>query len=128
MKVFRLMKQDPDGGPTVGIGSMMLGVRPKDPAQLHKRFDVLAIDPADAIAPGGGGLSVYAETSAIRISAKKLFLWSIESDALEPQFSLTASGPPHYLIGPSLQMALGEFQILLAATRQSWQLEMQETD
>src|SRR5436309_1787805 len=55
-----MMKAAADGLPEVGTKFGMLGVRPKDPANPKKRFDVSAAAPTDTVSPGEG-MSVDAE-------------------------------------------------------------------
>ena len=121
MKLYRVMKSDVDGKPLVGDASMMLGLRPTDPNQLHKRSDVPAIIGTDLVLPGDGGLSCFSDPRAIAIQSKKLLLWSIESDDFPAALIEIPAGKPHYLIEPSRGMRLDELQLLLAGTRDLWQ-------
>lgn len=123
MKLFRLMKVDADGKPLVGSGSMMLGVRPTDPAQPNKRFDVPAVLGVDAVHPGDGGLSCYTDPAAIRIQPRNAALWSIEVTNLPPVLSAQPAGTPHYHIEPDQTVTLDQLQQLLANTRDRWQRE-----
>lgn len=123
MKLFRLMKMDVDGKPRVGSGSMMLGVRPYDPSQPHKRADVLASQPNDIVQAGSGGLSCYSDPAKISIRSKHLILWSIEVDLLSHDITVVLDGGSHYLIEPTVKMELSRFQSLLFSTRDFWQIE-----
>ncbi|MBY0514090.1 MAG: hypothetical protein K2P78_09295 [Gemmataceae bacterium] len=76
MKLYRLMKVSPDGLPQVGEKFGMLGVRPRDPANPKKRFDVPAAAPTDLVQPGDG-LSVNADPTVLRPPAPEFVLWSI---------------------------------------------------
>jgi hypothetical protein len=115
------MKADADGKPLVGNGSMMLGVRPTDPAQPNKRADVSAVMGTDVVRPGEGGLSCYSEPGAITLQSNKLLLWSIESDDLPPEVIPQEAGVPHYHVEPKQDVTLDELQKLLADTRDLWQ-------
>ena len=121
MKLYRVMKVDVDGKPLEGSGSMMLGLRPTDPSQPHKHFDVLAMTGRDVVRPGEGGLSCYEKPAAITIQLnKKLILWLIETEVLSSALIGKPAGPPHYHIEPSGDMTLDEFQMLIADTRDHW--------
>lgn len=121
------MKIDIDGKPLVGIGSMMLGVRPTDPTQANKRSDVSAILETDPVHPGDGGLSCYSDPGEIGIQSKKLILWAIEADDLPSELRAQPAGEPHFHIEPGRPVTLGEFQEQLAATRNLWHRVERET-
>ena len=123
MKLYRLMKAHADGKPLVGSGSMMLGVRPTDPAQPNKRADVPAAVGTDIVHPGDGGLSCYTDPNAITIQSTKLLLWSIETDDLPTELIPKSAGDPHYHIEPDRDVTLDDLQELLADTRDLWQRE-----
>ena len=123
VKLYRLMKADTDGKPLVGSGSMMLGVRPTDPAQPNKRADVVAVTGTDVVSPGSGGMSCYTDPAAITIQPKKCLLWSIEVDDLPAELKPNAAGDPHHHIEPVQATTLDELQELLALTRDRWQRE-----
>lgn len=123
MKLYRLMKTGPaDGKPRVGTGSMMLGVRPSDPA-ANKSGDVPAAAGTDLVRPGDGGLSCFDSPAAITIPSGKLSVWSIETDDLPAGLIGRAAGAPHYQIEPTAAVTLDDFQRLLAGTRDLWRLE-----
>ena len=122
-KLYRLMKTDTDGKPLVGSGSMMLGVRPTDPALPQNTFDVPAVVGTDVVHPGEGGLSCYTEASAIKLRSKKLSLWSIDVADLPQELIPKPAGDPHHHIEPNLDVTLDELQQLLAETRDLWERE-----
>ena len=123
MKLYRMMKIDADGKPTVGNGSMMLGIRPTDPTQPERRFDVPAVNETDLVRPGDGGLSCYSDAAAIKLRSRKLALCSIGSEKLGSKLRPIATGNMHYLVEPTDEMMLGELQQFFAETRELWQLE-----
>lgn len=121
MKLYRVMKVDVDGKPLVGSGSMLLGLRPTDPSQPYRHFDVPAISGQDVVHPGEGGLSCYEDPAAITIQLnKKLILWSIETNDLPPALIGTPADPPHYHIESRGVATLDELQELLSDTRDLW--------
>jgi hypothetical protein len=117
------MKADSDGKPLVGDGSMMLGVRPSDPAYPTRRFDVPAVAGSDVVHPGDGGLSCYSDVAAIKIQSKKLELWSIDTADLPASLTAQDAGDPHFHVEPTGAVTLDEFQDLLAGTRDLWKQE-----
>jgi hypothetical protein len=115
-----MMKADDDGKPAVGTKFGMLGVRPRDPRNLKKRFDVPATAPTD-IVPPGDGMSVNADRFALKPPDDEFLLWVIEDADLGPDLAVSPAGPPHYHIGPLRDMTLAELQQRLAGTRERWQ-------
>lgn len=120
MKLYRKMLMAADGLPVVGSDRNMLGVRPADPAFPNKIRDVGATLPTDPVRPGKG-LSVYNDPGEIpaRVAGE---MWEIDTDLLPPGLAHVQRGKPaHYHIEPSYLMTLGEYQKLLADTRDLWQ-------
>lgn len=120
MKLYRVFRIDTDGKPRVGHLSCMLGVRPADPTNPRRYFDVRAAVGTDPVVPGSGGLSVYSDPAAIRLRAANLFLFEMESDDLPGDLTTVPAGAPHYLIEPAAPMTLDDYQAALAATRDLW--------
>jgi hypothetical protein len=123
VKLYRLMKADADGKPLVGGGSMMLGVRPTDPALPLKRADVPAVTGSDVVRPGDGGLSCYSDPNAIAIRSNKLLLWSIDASALPVGLVARDAGVPHFHVEPLQDVSLDGLQQRLADSRDLWQRE-----
>jgi hypothetical protein len=121
VKLYRKFRVAADGKPQVGHLSCMLGVRPADPANPNKYFDVPAAQGTDLVLPGGGGLSVYTDPGAIRLRAANVFLFAVDADALPNELMAVVAGDPHHLIEPRLPMTLDGYQAALARTRDLWQ-------
>jgi hypothetical protein len=127
MRLYRSMKEAPDGSPIVGPSGRLLGVRPgSDPTP-----DVLAVDPADPMPPGQGGMSVTPDDpmhlQRHRRPARLGGLgrdpvWYIETEDLGPDLEFRQDRPGHGLIEPKRLVTLKGFQDALAATRGSWKL------
>jgi hypothetical protein len=120
VKLYRMMKAAADGLPEVGTKFGMLGVRPKDPTNPKKRFDVPATAPTDPVSPGDG-MSVNADPAALKPPDDEFLLWVIEAADLGSDLAVSPARPPHYHVGPSHDMTLAELQQRLAATRDRWQ-------
>jgi hypothetical protein len=120
VKLYRVMKVAADGKPLVGTRRNMLGVRPTDPTNTDpkRRFDAVAVNDGDAIAPGEG-LSTSLNPGRMRVGADEA-LFEIETDDLAPGLVPNPDHPPHCLIEPSGVTTLGEFQQALADTRDLW--------
>ena len=123
MKLYRKMNEDADGRPAVGNTSMKLGVRPTNPLEPNKQFDVPAINGSDIVAPGDGGLSCYSELKDIRIRSKKLVLFSIEEAQLPQELMVRPDSGSHCMIEPRQSITLDVLQELLASTRELWMRE-----
>jgi hypothetical protein len=131
--VFRLMKSDGDR-PSIGTASMMLGVRPDD-----RDIPVL---PDGTVAPGTGGLSVYAALRDLparmiprrlrglipkATGSDKLCVWAMGEGpfapgGIAPKLTLRVdpNDPRHGFIEPEVIMTLAEYQEVLAATQDQW--------
>jgi len=114
------MMADDDGLPLVGVKFGMLGVRPKDPVNPKKRFDVSASKPTDTVHPGDG-ISVNTDPTAIKPPDDEFLLWVIEDGELGSELAVKEAGPPHYHVGPAHDMTLAELQRHLGDTRDRWQ-------
>lgn len=120
MKIYRLMKADKDGLPEVGSKFGMLGVRPKDPSNPKKRFDVPVSAPTDVIQPGMGGLSVNTDATKLKPPDDEFLLWEIDSDELGSGLRVEPDGPPHHVIEVAAPASLAEMQERIAETRDRW--------
>lgn len=123
MKLYRKMTPDADGLPVVGSRRNMLGVRPRNPANPGFRADVNATAETDPVGPGEG-LSVYDSADAIHPHIRGV-LYAIDADDLPASLMPVQRGRDafHYQIEPARAMTLGQFQALLADTRDSWEPE-----
>ena len=121
MKLYRKMFSDTEAKPVVGDGRNALGVRPFDPNKPKKPHDVKAVNPTDLVSPGTG-LSAYDDSGQIPAVVQGE-MWVIETDDLPQQLVVhqRGSNPRHFHIEPANGMELGEFQDLLADTRDLWE-------
>jgi len=120
VNLYRKFRVAADGKPDVGNRSCMLGVRPADPSNPRKYFDVPAAGGTDVVVPGGGGLSVYTDPAGIRLHAADLYLFVLDAADLPKDLAAVAAGDPHYLIEPNGPMTLDDYQAALAGTRDLW--------
>ena len=120
VKLYRVMKVDPDGKPLVGTRRNMLGVRPTDPNNTtpNRRFDVTATNDADLVVPGEG-LSTSLSMNNLRVDPGEA-LFEIETDDMPAVLAPRPDHPPHCLIEPSSAVTLGEFQKALETTLDLW--------
>lgn len=131
MKLIRIIAEDADGMPRVGVGFDRLGVRPTDPTKPEKKADVAAVLPTDSVCPGEG-MSCSAATpvdylrSRGRPLDRKQKVWEISPDNLPDELRAildeVEAVPLHVLITPVAAMPLGRFQELLASTRGFWRV------
>jgi hypothetical protein len=120
VKLYRMFRLDADNKPLVGTQFGMLGVRPRDPANPRRKFDVKASTGSDTVQPHTGGLSVFTDPTAIHLQSADMVLCELESDDLPAELSDVAAGEPHHHIEPSKEMTLDQFQALLESTRDDW--------
>ena len=117
--VYRGMREDPGGGPTIGPTARTLGVRPDD--------DIPVIN--DRVAPGTGGMSV-APDSPMNLpdhrrppqfgGTGKDPVWGIEIDSLGNEIQFRQDKPSHGLFEPAREMPIDEFQLALASLASRW--------
>ena len=127
MRLYRSMTEDHDGLPAVGPGGRLLGVRPGNAPVA----DVPAVDAADQVLPGQGGMSVAPDDPLHLLRHRRPRslggtgfdpVWYIETNDLGPDLSFQQNHPGHGVIEPTTVVTLGEFQQALARTRLSWKL------
>jgi hypothetical protein len=127
MRLYRSMKEAPDGYPAVAPSGRLLGVRPGN----NPTPDVLAVDPTDPMPPGQGGVSVAPDDPLhLQRHRRPASLggtgrdpaWYIETGDLGPELEYRQDRPGHGLIEPKHLLTLQEFQDALAGTRCRWQL------
>lgn len=127
MRLYRSMREAPDGHPVVGPGGRLLGVRPgSDPTP-----DVPAVHLSDTVLPGQGGMSVAPDSPrdlprhrrpAALGGTGRDPVWYIETADLGPDLEFRQDRPGHGLIEVKHPLTLQEFQDALAGTRPRWQL------
>ena len=128
MKLYRVMKIDVDGKPMVGTRRNMLGVRPTDPNNTipNRKFDVDAVSGSDLVVPGKlKGLSVSTSTERL-FPAPGEAVWQIEENELAPELLPCPAGPPHHILEPVRVINLDDYQGLLLATQDLWELVNEE--
>lgn len=127
MNLFRSMKEDSDGLPTIGSSGRSLGVRLGDTSTP----DVLAVEFDDVILPNQGGMSVAPDNPLHLLRHRRPQnlggsgvdpVWSLESDELGSDLQFRQDRLTHGLIEPSRAMTLSEYQNALSATRPTWKL------
>src|SRR5262245_59862105 len=121
MRLFRTMREEADGLPSVGPGARLLGIRPGDAPDP----DVLAVDPTDSTGPTEGGLSMAPDDPLYLPRQRRPAslgglgrdpVWYIEKNDLGPDLQFRQDKPTHGLIEPRRSMTLQEFQNALAQT------------
>jgi hypothetical protein len=127
MRLYRSMKEAPDGFPDVGPSSRLLGVRPGNATKP----DVLAVLPTDPVLPGQGGMSVapddpmnlprHLRPASLGGSGRDS-VWYIDMEDLGSDLAFRQDRPTHGLIEPQRALSLREFQDALAGSRLSWKL------
>lgn len=127
MKLFRSMKEEPDGLPMVGPSGRMLGVRPGNAATP----DVLAVQASDMVWPNQGGMSV-APHDALHLPKHRRPpslggtgqdpIWYIEIDEVGRDLQFRQDSAAHGVIEPLRSMTLQEYQDALESTRPRWKL------
>lgn len=127
MRLFRSMKEAPDGLPVIGPSARTLGVRPGN----QPTPDVLASDPADLVLPGQGGMSVAPDDPLYLQKHRRPVslggtgrdpVWYIEVDILGVELRFRRDHIGHGLIEPRHPLTLQDFQDALSATRPQWKL------
>jgi hypothetical protein len=116
----------------------LLSVRPRNPTDVSKSFDVSAIRETDLVFPPGSPTLAHAEglscsqapvdvyCQRFRLPRKKERVWEIDASQLPDGLVVISDAQPddpdHMLIVPTRPMTLTEFQTLLASTRPFWRM------
>jgi hypothetical protein len=117
--LYRAMREDPSGGPLVGVSARTLGARPS--------VDILVV--AGMVSPQSGGMSVAPDRPenlhAMRRppalgGTGKDPVWFIEVGQLGPDIEFRQDSATHGLVEPKRPMTFDDFQNALAATRPFW--------
>jgi len=113
------MREDSDGGPTVGPSARMLGVR------INVDIPVIA----GQVKPGTGGMSVAPDRPEnlhpLRRPPEyggkgKDPIWRLDLAYIGSDLGFRSDTPTHGLIEPARTMTIDEFQTALRATRPYW--------
>lgn len=125
MKLYRSMKEDADGMPSLGRTGRSLGVRLGN-AVIP---DVLALNETDMIGPNQGGMSV-APGDPMRLKRHRRPpslggigqdpVWCIDVSDLSGDLLFRQDDPTHGLVEPAHTMTLKQFEDALASTRPFW--------
>ena len=127
MRLFRSMKEDSNGVPTIGHSGRMLGVRPGN----NPTPDVLAVQASDLVLPNQGGMSAAPHDPLHLLRHRRPPslggtghdpVWYIETDELGPDLQFRQDRPTHGVIEPVRPMPLQEYQDAVADTRGRWKL------
>src|SRR5258708_3913854 len=121
--LFRAMKQDSDGYPTVGSSSRTLGVRIDGPS----RDIVVTLD--RTVSPGTGGMSVALD--AARNLPKHRLPKSLGGEGRDPVFKMSSAAlptdlmvrpdrAPHAFVEPAVVCLFEHYEKSLWGTRVSW--------
>src|SRR5438552_602992 len=111
MRLYRSMREAPDGLPEVGPSGRLLGVRPGNATTP----DVLAVAASDLVQPGQGGMSVALnDPMSLQKHRRPVSLggigrdpvWYIEAKDLSADLNFRQDSISHGLIEPSHAMPL----------------------
>ena len=140
-KIYRAMKRDEDGKPKVGPRRSALGVKPGSPPGGD-----IPVDADGRIVPRTGGMSVAPTwqdlpPSRIPKRLKPIFdkacgsngyaCWFMgsgpfEDGAISEDLSLHADKKYHGMVEPAVVTEFDEFQAAIAATRDHWQVIVED--
>jgi len=123
--LYRTMRADADGRPTVGRSARMLGVRVEGP-----HADVV-LDDAGQVLPGRGGMSVTVDDPAQMAPARRPRwlghglsedrLFALPAPAVGGALTVRMNRGAHGLVEPTQPRPLVAYEVDLAATRPKWQ-------
>lgn len=118
-KVYRAMKPDASGRPTIGPTARTLGVRPHVDLPVHQ----------GSVSPNSGGLSVAPDDPANLPRHRRPRshggtgldpLWEMSTEVLPPDLIFRQDQPHYGLIEPNRMMMLEEYEAALASTADHW--------
>jgi hypothetical protein len=128
-KVFRVMKRDQDGQPTVAPASNALGVRPGIDIDVDQQDNAIPNDKGMSVSPSLNDIfppripkrlgGQAPNSSAVFALGTGPFQQAVIADGLE----LIPDDPTHGVLRPTRLVPLAQYQADLAATRADWQVD-----
>jgi hypothetical protein len=127
--VFRAMKRDADGLPTVAASASALGVRVGVDIDVDAQNDVIVNHKGMSVSPSWRELSIFRIPKRLGGQGSsntycfKLGGGPFQQDALAPGLVLFPDKKTHGVVRPEKSVPLSQYENDLAATRSDWQVD-----
>lgn len=128
-RVFRVMKREQDGLPTVAQASNALGVRPGIDIDVDPQGNAISNDKGMSVAPSWRDISPRRIPKRLggqgsnHSAAFTLGSGPFQAEAIATGLELFPDGPTHGVIRPTQPVPLTQYEADLAATRADWQVD-----
>lgn len=132
--VFRIMRQDADGGPTVARLSSALGVRPGVDVDVDAKGFVIANGKGMSVSPAWRDISVLRIPKRLRAKVPgargsnntycfRAGTGPFQHGPFAVGLELTPDSPKHGCISPAQSVVLAQYENDLASTRTLWKVD-----
>lgn len=132
--VFRIMRQDADGGPTVARSSSALGIRPGGDIDLDANGSVIANGKGMSVSPAWRDISILRIPKRLRTivpgarGSNNTFCFragagSFQHGPFAAGLELTPDSTKHGCISPAQSVLLVQYENDLVSTRSLWRID-----
>lgn len=127
--VFRAMKRDTDGLPTVAPAASALGVRPGTDIDVDPQGHVVVNKKGMSVSPSWREMSIFRIPKRLGGQGSnttycfKMGTGPFQQGSLAPGLELVPDGQSHGVVRPEKSVPLREFEADLGATRAGWQID-----
>ena len=128
-KVFRAMKRDDDGLPTVGASASALGVRIGADIDLDQQGNAIVNDKGMSVSPSWRVISIFRIPKRLGgQGSNNTYCFThgdgpFQQSAFAAGLELLPDHATHDVIRPTQLVSLTQYEADLAATRADWQVE-----
>lgn len=127
--VFRAMKKEADGLPTVAPSASALGVRPAVDIDIDNQGNVVVNDKGMSVSPSWREISIFRIPKRLGgQGSNNTFCFRMGSGpfqqgALAAGLELVPDSPKHGVVRPEKSVRLQQYENDLSATRLDWQVD-----
>ncbi|HWY85710.1 MAG TPA: hypothetical protein VNX28_03245 [Gemmataceae bacterium] len=128
-EVFRAMRQDPDGLPTVAAAANSLGVRVGTDIDVDGQNNAVVNHKGMSVAPRWRDLPIFRIPKRLGGQGKndthcfKTGVGAFQRAVFAAGLEFLPDSPTHGVIRPSQLIPLAQYEADLAATRAAWQID-----
>ncbi|MBI1832482.1 MAG: hypothetical protein HYR84_13645 [Planctomycetes bacterium] len=127
--VFRVMKRDADGLPTVAPSASALGVRPSVDIDVDNQGNAVVNFKGMSVSPSWRDISIFRIPKRLGGQGSnntfcfKMGTGAFQQGLLSPGLELFPDSPTHGVVRPEKSVALQKYESDLAATRGAWLID-----
>jgi len=130
-QVFRVMRRDADGLPTVAPSASALGVRPGTDIDVDAQNNAVVNNKGMSVSPAWRMISIFRIPKRLDSRGQgknNTFCFrrgagAFQQSAFAAGLELFPDSPTHGVVRPTQLIALAQYEADLAATRADWQID-----